>query len=89
MSGTGHRDVPEQRGRATDERSHMVTVGTAALRGRFGAPPVAAEFGRPGGCALTGVGYGARGIYPVSVETAGEPSPIREEVAQFKKPRFY
>ena len=64
MSGTGHRDAPEQRGRATDERSHMVTVGTAALCGRFGAPPVAAEFGRPGGCALTGVGYGARGIYP-------------------------
>ena len=65
VSETGRRDAPEQRGRATDDRSQTVAVGTAALCGRFGAPPIAAEFGGSEGCALTGVGSGARSIYPV------------------------
>ena len=63
MSETGRSDGQEERGRTTDERSHMVTVGAAALCGRLRAPPVATEFGGSGGCAPTGVACGARAIY--------------------------
>ena len=62
--GAGRRDDPEQRGRADDERCHMVIVGTAALSGRFGAPPGADEFGGPGGLELTAVGLGSQFIQP-------------------------